>query len=177
MRRLLLLFAILLAAYVGYPYLTMYWIDRALLTDDKAALERLVDFPEVRADLKEEAQGQVTGKADEFARKRPVLGAFGQALAELVAPGLVGGAVDGMVTPEAILASPTVVEHRERGESFVDFVTFAFFTSPRRFVFDLKDPEKPDSLKIRAVMALEGLRWRVVGVDLPPLEGFASSGR
>jgi hypothetical protein len=25
------------------PYLTLYWIDHALLTDDKAALESLVD--------------------------------------------------------------------------------------------------------------------------------------
>jgi len=82
MRRLLLLLAFMLAAYVGYPYLTMYWIDRALLTDDKAALERLVDFPKVQADLKGEVQGQVVGKADEFAQKRPILGAFGQMLAQ-----------------------------------------------------------------------------------------------
>ena len=172
MRRLLLLLAIMLAAYVGYPYLTMYWIDRALLTDDKAALERLVDFPKVQADLKGEVQGQVLGKADEFAEKRPILGTFGQALAKLFAPGLVDSAVDGMATPDAILGSPTVVEHRERDESFVDFVTYAFFASPTRFTFDLKDPEKPDSLTVTAIMELVGIRWRVVGIDLPPLENL-----
>jgi len=176
MRRLLLLLVILLAAYVGYPYLTMYWIDRALLTDDKAALERLVDFPKVQADLKGEVQGQVTVKADEFAKKRPIIGAFGQVLAQLVAPGLLDSAVDGMVTADSILGSPTVVEHRERDESFADFVTYAFFASPTRFTFDLKDPEKPDSVTVTAIMELVGIRWRVVGIDLPPLENLISPG-
>lgn len=169
MRRLLLLLTILLAAYVGYPYLTLYWIDKALLTDDKPALERLVDFPKVQADLKGEVQAQVIGKADELAKKQPVIGALGQGLAQLVAPGLVDSTVDGLVTPEAILNNPTVVDHRERGESFVDFVTFAFFTAPTRFTFDLKDPEKADSLTVKAIMELVGLRWRVVGAELPPL--------
>ncbi len=97
-----------------------------------------------------------------------------QALTELFAPDMVDSAVDGMVTPEAILNNPTVVEHRKEDESFADFVTYAFFAAPTRFTFDLKDPEKPDSPTVTAVMALDGLRWRVVGVDLPPLGGLLS---
>jgi hypothetical protein len=174
MRKIFLVLAILLAAYIGYPYLTMYWLDRSLLTDDKQALENLVDFPQVRADLKSDVKGQVLHKADELAEKRPILGAFGQALAQLFAPDLVDSAVDGIVTPEAVLSNPTVVEHREKNESFVDFVTYAFFASPTRFTFDLKDPEKPDSPTVTAVMALDGFRWRVVGIDLPPLESLLS---
>ncbi len=78
--------------------------------------------------------------------------------------------MDGLVTADSILGSPAVVEHRERDESFADFVTYAFFAAPTRFTFDLKDPEKPDSLTVTAIMELVGIRWRVVGVDLPPLE-------
>ena len=153
MRRLLLLLAILTAAYVGYPYLTLYWLDQALLNDDQETLERLVDFPQVRADLKAEMQGQVLEKAAEVKEKRPILGTFGEALTKLFAPDLVDSSVDGMVTPEAILSNPTVVEHRrEKNESFVDFITYAFFTAPARFIFDLKDPEKPDSPTVTAVM-------------------------
>lgn len=37
MHRLLLLIAILVAAYAGYPYLTLYWLDQALLNDDQEA--------------------------------------------------------------------------------------------------------------------------------------------
>ena len=174
MRRLLLLLAILIAAYVGYPYLTLYWLDQALLNDDQEALERLVDFPQVRADLKAEMQGQVFEKAQEIKEKRPILGTFGEALTKLFAPDLVDSSVDGMVTPEAILNNPTVVEHRKKDESFVDFITFAFFTAPARFIFDLKDPEKPDSPTVTAIMKLDGFRWRVMGVEVPPLEQLLS---
>jgi Protein of unknown function (DUF2939) len=169
MRRLLLLLVILAATYAGYPYLTLYWIDRALLTDDQESLEQLVDFPQVRADLKAEVQAQVLGKAQEFKEKRPILGTFGEALTKLFAPDVVDSSVDSMVTPEAILSNPTVVEHREKDESFVDFITYAFFTDPTTFRFDLKDPENPDSPTVTAIMALDGFRWRVVNVEVPPL--------
>jgi DUF2939 family protein len=174
MRTFFVLAVIAVAAYVGYPYLTMYWLDQALLTDDQKSLEQLIDFPQVRADLKADVNAQVLGKAQEIKEKRPILGTFGQALTELFAPDMVDSAVDGMVTPQAILNNPTVVEHRKEDESFADFVTYAFFAAPTRFTFDLKDPEKPDSPTVTAVMALDGLRWRVVGVDLPPLGGLLS---
>ncbi len=170
MRRVILLLVILLAAYIGYPYLTLYWLDRALLTDDKESPDAAGGFPaKFTANLKGEVQGQVLGKADEFAEKRPILGAFGQALAKLFAPDLVDSAVDSMVTPEAILNNDIVAEHRRKDESFANFVTYAFFASPTEFTFDLKDPEKPDSLTLTAVMELTGFRWRVVAVKLPPV--------
>ena len=174
MRRVLPVVAILLAAYAGYPYLTLYWLDQALLNGDQAALERLVDFPQVRADLRAEVKAQVLDKAQEIKEKRPILGTFGEALTKLFAPDLVDKTVDGMVTPQAILNNPTVVEHREKDESFVDFITYAFFTAPARFIFDLKDPEKPDSPTITAIMKLDGFRWRVVAVEVPPLEQLLS---
>jgi len=170
MRRLLLLLLILIVAYIGYPFLTLYWIDQALLNNDKASLEQLVDFPKLRADLQSEVKGQVMAKAGEVAEKRPILGAFGQVLTQLFAPDLVAGTVDSLITPEGLLEAPIVVEHREKGESFRDFVTYAFFSSPTTFTVDLQDPEKPDSPTVGAVMRLEGVRWRVVGANLPPLQ-------
>lgn len=174
MRRLVLLFLILLAAYAGYPYLTLYWLNQALLTDDAQTLARIVDFPRVRDDLKADVKSDVYAKTREAAEKRPILGAFGEALAKLFAPSLVDNTVDTMVTPEAILDSPTVVERRKRDESFFDFVAYAFFASPTTFKLDLKDPEKPDSPTVTGIMELSGLRWRLVGVDLPPLENLLS---
>ncbi|MGH6793353.1 MAG: DUF2939 domain-containing protein [Methyloceanibacter sp.] len=176
MRRVLLVLAILLAAYIGYPYLTLYWLDRSLLTDDKASLEQLVDFPQVRADLKSEVKSEVFAKAHEEAEKRPILGTFGAALAHLLAPALVDKGVDEMVTPEAVLNSPTVVEHRKRDESFADFITYAFFASPIAFTFDLKDPEKRDSPTVTAVMELIGFNWRVVAIKLPPVDSLFPKG-
>ncbi len=172
MRRLFLVLLILLAAYVGYPYLTLYWVDQALLTDDNQALERLVDFPRVRDDLKADVKGDVAAKARDIAEKRPILGTFGEALAKLLAPSLVDSGVDALVTPEAVLDNPTVVEHRKNDESFVDFVEYAFFSSPTTFKVTLKDPDKPDSPAVAAIMALTGWQWRVVGIDLPPADSL-----
>lgn len=115
MRKWLLLVAVLVAAYVGYPYLTLYWIDQALLTGDKQTLQRLVDFQAVQEDLKAELKLAVLDKAHQAAEKRPILGTFGAALAGLIAPPVVDSAVEEMVTPEAILNNPTVVETASRG--------------------------------------------------------------
>jgi len=173
MRRVIPLLAVLLAAaYVGYPYLTMYWIDRALITDDETALIRLVDFPRVREGLKADLKLQVLDKAQAAAENRPILGAFGAALAGLLGPTVVDSAVDGMVTPRAILDSDIVVEHQRKDESFAPFVTYAFFSAPTRFRFDLKDPNKADSPTITAEMALVGPRWRVVAIELPPIDSW-----
>ena len=56
MRKWLIGAILVVIAYVGYPYLTLYWIDHALLNDDKGALERLVDWPLVRQQLKADVE-------------------------------------------------------------------------------------------------------------------------
>ncbi len=153
-----------------YPYLTLYWLNEALLTDDKQALENLVDFPRVRADLKADVKSDVYAKPREAAEKRPILGTFGEGLAKLFAPSLVESTVDTMMTPDVILDNPTVVEHTKNGESFVDLIDYAFFASPTTFKLDLKDPEKPDCPALTAIMAFSGFKWRIGRVDLPPME-------
>lgn len=170
MRKLLLALLVLLAAYIGYAYLTLHWMNQALLSNDKPALERLVDFPEVRKRLKAEIKLGVMDKTQELTENRPVLGNLSAALAGLVAPALVDSAVDTMVTPEAILSNEEVVEHRKAGKSFSDFVTYAFFSAPAAFTIDLKDPERPDSPTLTVIMRLTGLRWRVVAIRLPPAD-------
>jgi len=174
MRRLFLLLLILLVAYVGYPYLTLYWINNALLDNNKVSLERLVDFPQVRAGLKSQVKEQVMATADEKAEKRPILGGIGEALAKLFAPGLVDSTVDGLVTPEGILDNPVVVEHRKEGKSFADFITYAFFAGPTTFTFDIKDPDERNSPQVQAIMTLDGFRWRVVDLRVPPLGSLLS---
>ena len=174
MRRLFWLIVILLAAYIGYPYLTLYWIDEALIDNDRASLEQMVDFPAVRAGLKAQVKGQVMATASEKAEKRPILGGIGEALTKMFAPGMVDSTVDGMVTPEGILENPTVAERRRKGEGFADFITYAFFAGPTTFTFDVKDPDDRNSPQVQAVMKLDGLRWKVVEVRVPPLASLLS---
>lgn len=169
MRKWLIGAILVLAAYNGYPYLTLYWIDHALLTDDKATLERLVDWPVVRDQLKADVKLALIESAQTQVGKDGFAGIFGAALTALLVPAVVDSAVDEWVTPEKVLNSEEVAKRRQEHKSFADFVTYAFFTSPTEFRVDLKDPKDPDSPTITALMRLTGFRWRVVAVKLPPV--------
>lgn len=173
MRRVLLLLLVLvIAGYFAYPYYTLYRIDRALLDDDAQTLAELVDFSALRGDIAREVTGEVLAKAGEAKRKRPIIGGIEDLLAKRLAPGIVDKKVDERVSPQMVLNNPTVVEHRRKDESFVDFITYAFFTSPTKFKVDLKDPDMVNSPTITALMELVGYKWRAVAVELPPGVGM-----
>jgi hypothetical protein len=170
MRKWLIGAILVLAAYIGYPYLTLYWIDHALLNDDKPALERLVNWPVVRQELKADVKLALIESAQTQVDKDGFAGIFGAALTALLVPAVVDSAVDEWVTPEKVLNSEEVVKRRQEQKSFADFVTYAFFTSPTEFRVDLKDPKDADSPAITALMRLAGFRWRVIAVKLPPVD-------
>lgn len=175
MRRLFLLILILLAVYLAYPYWTLYRLEQALLSNNAEAVKRIVDFPAIRAGMKSQVEGGLLEKSEQLGEKRPVLGDIGTALTNLLGPSVIGGTVDSLVTPEALLNNPTVVEHREKDEGFGDYVTYAFFSGPTTFQLDFKDPNRADAPTIRADMTLEGIRWRVTDVELPPLKSIVPS--
>jgi len=170
MRRLILLIVILLAVYVAYPYWTLYRLEQALLSNNAEVVKKIVDFPAIRAGMKSQVEGGLLEKSEQLGEKRPVLGDIGTALTNLLGPSVIGGTVDSLVTPEALLSNPTVVEHREKNEGFGDLVTYAFFSGPTEFEVDFKEPNKADSPTIKANMTLDGIRWRVTNVTLPPLK-------
>jgi hypothetical protein len=169
MRKWLIGAVLAVTAYIGYPYLTLWWIDHALLNDDKAALESLVDWPLVRQQLKADVKLALIESAQTEVGKDSFAGLFGAALTALLVPTLVNSAIDEWATPEKVLNSEEVVKRRQEQKSFADFITYAFFTSPTEFRVDLKDPKDADSPAITASMRLTGLRWRVVAIKLPPV--------
>ncbi len=170
MRKWLIGAVLALVAYVGYPYLTLYWIDHALLTGNKASLESLIDWPLLRQQLKADVKLALIDSAQTQVGKDSFAGLFGAALTALLVPTVVDGAVDEYVTPEKLLSSEEVVKRRQEQKSFIDVVTYAFFTSPTTFRVDLRDPKDADFPTVTALLALTGARWRVVAVKLPPVE-------
>jgi hypothetical protein len=99
MRKWLIGAVLAVTAYIGYPYLTLWWIDHALLNDDKAALESLVDWPLVRQQLKADVKLALIESAQTEVGKDSFAGLFGAALTALLVPTLVDSAVDDWVTP------------------------------------------------------------------------------
>lgn len=169
MRRLFLLFLILLGLYIAYPYWALLRLEQALLANNAEKLEKIVDFPAIRAGMKKQIEGGLLEKSQKLGEKRPILGDIGEALTRALGSSIVGGTVDSLVTPETILNNPTVVEHREKDEGFRDFLTYAFFASPTRFTVDVKDPKRADAPTLTGTLTLNGARWRLTHIELPPL--------
>lgn len=88
-------------AYAASPLLAARSLVQAARSGDERALERQVDFPAFRASLKDELSARMVSEM----RKDSRLGDSGlSGLGMLLAPALVGGAVDAFVTPQAISA-------------------------------------------------------------------------
>ena len=91
--------AVMLAAagwWIGSPWWTLRQVQRAADARDAAALSAYVDYPALRADVKQQAQRAITQQA---ATDDPLI-ALGAALARA----LVNPAVETLVTPEGVAA-------------------------------------------------------------------------
>ncbi|WP_436355948.1 DUF2939 domain-containing protein [Brevundimonas sp. CEF1] len=91
--------AVFVLAYAASPLLAARSLVQAAKSGDEKALERQVDFPAFRASLKDELSARMVAEM----RKDDRLGGL-SGLGMLLAPTLVGGAVDAFVTPQAISA-------------------------------------------------------------------------
>ncbi|MGV8931243.1 MAG: DUF2939 domain-containing protein [Luteimonas sp.] len=104
MKKWLWLAAALLIALIAYaaagPYLTVNAIRDAVKAQDAAALSKQVDFPALRSSLKAQLADRLVREAGGNAQDNP-FAAFGISIAN----GLLGGAVDAMVTPAGLGAT------------------------------------------------------------------------
>lgn len=104
-------------AYFGSPILAAHQLTRAAETGDRAELERLVDFPSLRSSLKGELREELVDRMRDRAPGGGTLANLGM----MLAPGIVSGAVDVLVTPEAVAAmvetgrAPNPVRQPDRG--------------------------------------------------------------
>lgn len=148
--RLPLIAAALVIAVVGLyaisPFLSLWRLQRAADRNDLAALEQLIDFPAVRASLKEQATGGMRDKLGGVLPSRLVAGWITQA----ISPEVVNRTIDERVTPAGIaqMIKGAQIEHA----SFSDWTVFTFQTRT-----------------LKASARFSGFGWRVFWVQLPGL--------
>ena len=167
---------VMTAAYVAYPYVTIWRLGTALRSGNSSALAAMIDWDRVRDGLTADICDQIDGKA---ARPADAPGAgsdlppFGASFVK----GIASTAVDATVTPEALVQ---MVGHEEapplgKAEALRTaalrggHVEWAFFDGPRRFMLSVRMPaetagEKP--VKVR--MDLRDGTWKVTRIWLPP---------
>ena len=174
-RWLVLAIALLLAlgAYVGAgPYLTVRAIREAVKTQDAGALSKQVDFPALRSSLKLQLNDRLVREAGADLQSS-LLGALGLSLAG----GLIGGAVDTMVTPVglgALMEGRKVWKRVDDGLSSPDMATGQpqeplhdaryRYESLSRFTATIQDES---GRPLVFVMTRSGLRWRLSDIRLP----------
>ncbi len=169
-----LLLLLALGAYVvAGPYLALRGISQAIEQQDTAALERHVDFPRLRANLKAQLDDYVVRRAG-VDTQSSLLGG----IALQLAGGLTGAGVDTMVTPLGIgaLLQGHQLWKRASGQT-VDGDTWSrpmparplkdarkHFESTSRFTATvLTDGGEP----VVFVLDRQGLRWRLTDIRLP----------
>ncbi|WP_425987954.1 DUF2939 domain-containing protein [Brevundimonas sp. TWP2-3-2] len=164
-----------LVAYLASPILTVNAIVAAAKAGDEAALERMVDFPAFRDSLKDEltARLMAEAQADPDVRNSG-LGGLGM----MLAPMLVGGAVDALVnaptiaamvrtaeTPDPIDAATATTPEPESEDR--DIRQSYAYRDLNTFVLGLTDPDRPDQ-KLKLLFKRQGLfGWKLAGIDLP----------
>jgi hypothetical protein len=92
-------FLLLGAAYVGWPYYTLYRINAALDADDRATLDSLVDWQAVREGLKTEVEALHAPSASAGAKGQE---GESSALASLIAPRVNELLVDAYASPQGL---------------------------------------------------------------------------
>jgi len=171
---LILLIAVALAGYVvSGPYLAIQGIRAALAEQNTRKLERHVDFPALRVNLRAQLQDQLARRAG-VETQSSLLGSIALALAG----NAVGAGVDTMVTPlgiGAILQGRSVWKKARGqtvgGDSYAPAVPYDpmreaqhRYESSSRFTATILDE---DGDPVVFVFSRQGLRWRLTDIRLP----------
>lgn len=171
----LLVVAALLLAYVAAgPYLAIDGIRRALAAQDVGALQRHVDFPALRVNMKAQVEDYVARRGGGLAESGGLLGAIGLRAGEALG----GMAVDTLVTPLGIgaLLQGRSLWKRASGQT-VDGDTYGApqpadplaearlrYESASRFTATVP----ADDGDMVVVLQRQGLRWRLTDIRFGP---------
>lgn len=163
----------LVAAWAVAPVLAAQGLVRAARAGDVRRLEGLVDFPALRQSLKEELNAELVARMrrDPAVADNPLGG-----LGLMLAPMLLSGAVDTLVTPEMVAEmvvtaeapDPTRSPEREPGdERDADDIHQSWgYRDLDHFAVTLTDRDRPDQ-QLALILERRGLfTWKLAAVDI-----------
>ncbi|WGM30201.1 DUF2939 domain-containing protein [Brevundimonas sp. NIBR11] len=164
-----------LIAYFGTPILTVNNLVAAAKAGDEAGLERMVDFPAFRDSVKDELTARLMAEANADPDVRSSgLGGLGM----MLAPMLVSGAVDALVTAPTIAAMVRTADTPDpedvatartpEPESEDKDIRQSYgYRDLNTFVLGLTDPDRPDET-LKLLLKRQGVfGWKLSGIDLP----------
>ena len=174
---------VLAVAYWVWPFVGAAQLARAAQRGDAQDVIERVDLPALRRSLARQiasAYLQATGRAQK-------MGAFGRSVAGAAATTVADPYVAELLTPEnitALLGQGKIAHVNVGGKAMtvdrdlpgftglldsnlLSLVTGSYFDGIASFVLPAKSSASPDD-DYRVHMRLDGLTWRLSGIDLPP---------
>ena len=155
------------------PVLAAQALIRAAKAGDEKTIEQLVDFPSLRQSLKDELNAELAAEM----RRDPRMSESGLGgLGLILAPMLVSGAVDAVVTPEVVARmvttaeapDPTVRDAPEPGDAAdEDDIHQAWgYRDLNAFAVTLTDRDRPEQ-RLALILERRGLfDWKLAAVDI-----------
>ncbi|MDE2578984.1 MAG: DUF2939 domain-containing protein [Hyphomicrobiales bacterium] len=165
MKRVVALLGVLIAAWVGYAAYALNQFADGVRNGDAPQIAAHVDFPAVRASLKEQANAALLANVS-----RPggdLGGRIAAGLAAALGPGVVNNLVDTLVTPAGFSelmqrdgagGAPAAPGEKIRADGFLRYASIVSPTQIR-----ISDGKKPPLL-----FSFTGGTWKLTGVELPP---------
>lgn len=167
-------FVLFALAWAAAPVLAAQALIRAAKAGDEKTLERLVDFPALRESLKDELNAELSARM----RRDSRLADSGlEGLGMILAPMLLSGAVDAVVTPEVVARmvttaeapDPTVRDQPEPTDAIDDGedIHQAWgYRDLNAFAVTLTDRDHPDQ-RLALILDRRGLfEWKLAAVDI-----------
>lgn len=164
--------------YAAWPVKDALALRSAIRAGDSAAIERLVRWDSLRDSLKDELAAELNRSLRERGERKGKERTLSEAAARRFGPRVVDSLVERYVTPKGL---PQLVVYRDRLRELVEnrreakedqeeetqqtalpatAVTWAFFTSPRRFEVSFRN-RKLAQRRLIAAFELDGLVWKL----------------
>jgi hypothetical protein len=161
-------------AWAAAPVLAAQALIRAAKAGDERRIEGLVDFPSLRESLKAELNAELVARMNRDPRVADSgLGGLGM----MLAPMILSGAVDTLVTPEVVAQMVTTAEAPDptrrsepeppRDAADGDDIHQSWgYRSLNEFAVTLTDRDRPDD-RLALILERRGLfDWKLAAVDL-----------
>ena len=154
MKYLSRLLSLLVIGYLVWPYFYLYQLHRAVITNDSAAIETLVDLERVNQVLKDNLKWQMNHTVNNSGHLFPK--ALQQGAQTLI------GTLGNLAAETVVIDAPNLLDrlHKING-SLWEKTTFAFFESPTRFTIRLGQLGRNP---IHIQMTLQDWSWRVTAI-------------
>lgn len=167
-KRVVAAVAVVCAAYMAWPYLTLFRLAEALQHGDAATLEAMVDWDGVREGIKEDICDTVFDEPGaDVTRADSHLPPFGYSFVR----GIAANAVDEQVSAEGLVSASRAARRVKPAGSpeseASPSLAWAFFDRANAFSVLLRMPGAAKHQLVRLQLELQGGGWKVTRVWLP----------